>query len=457
MPPATTSPVTCGPVTTSDLSSRRRQGLLPGALVVLLGADVGAVLAIAFARLPADTATPGGLALWGGRTTGLLAQVLVLALVLLAARVPLLERAVGQERLLRWHRWLAPTALVSLVAHPLLLAAAYSGSWWTSLMSLGSSTPDALIGTGLFLLAAAASVRALRRRMPYEGWHVLHLTTYAAVVLVFLHQLTAGSMVLSNSFLRLWWLAQLLGVLLAAMTFRVVLPVHRSARHDVRVTTVDRESADIVTVTMRGRDLQRLGARGGQFLNWRFLDATHWWRAHPFSLSAAPTGDELRFTARQVGDGTRLLGDLRPGTRVLVEGPYGVLTAQARATDRLLLVGAGLGVAPLRALLEELPVQTDVVVLYRVSDPAAAVLQDELQELAELRTHTRVELVTGPRGRPDDPDRPLGSRSLQQLCPDVHSREVFLCGPSGLVAPLRRDLIRIGVRPFLIHTESFEM
>lgn len=424
---------------------------------MLLGVDLGAVVAVALARLPVDAATPGGLALWGGRAAGLLAQVLVLGLVLLAARVPVLERAVGQDRLLRWHRWLAPSALVALVAHPLLLAAGYAGGWWTTLVSLGSATADALVGTSLFLLAAALSVRLVRRRLPYEGWHLLHLVTYAAVVLVFLHQLTAGSAVLSTPLLRGWWLIQLVAVLAAAFTFRIALPLWRSARHDVRVVAVRREAPDVVTVILRGRDLHRLGAVCGQFLGWRFLDRTHWWRAHPFSLSSAPRPDELRFTAREVGDGTRLLGALRPGTRVLVEGPYGVLTAESRSTDRLLLVGAGLGIAPVRALLEDLPPHVDAVVLHRASTEQDAVLHCELRELARQRPGVRVELVTGPRGRPEDAGRPLGERSLQHLCPDVGQREVFLCGPPALTTDLIQGLRRLGVPRSRLHSESFEL
>lgn len=437
--------------------SGRRRTRWAGALLVLLGLDLGAVAALALARLPADAAAPGGLALWGGRATGLLAQVLILALVLLAARVPALERAVGQDRLLRWHRWLAPTALVALVAHPLLLAAGYAGGRWSNLVSLGSATADALVGTGLFLAASALSVRAVRRRLPYEGWHLLHLTTYAAVILVFLHQLTAGSTVLSSPVVRAWWLVQVVAVLAAALVFRLAVPLWRSAEHDLRVAGVQVEGDGVVSVTVHGRDLHRLGAAGGQFLVWRFLDARHWWRAHPFSLSAAPSGGTLRLTAREVGDGTRQLRHLRPGTRVHVEGPYGVLTAAARSTDRLLLVGGGLGIAPLRALLEELPEHVDVTVLQRASTPSDAVLHDELQALAALRPRTRLHLLTGPRGGSVQPGRPLGPDSVRSLVGDVADREVYVCGPPGMTVELLTTLRRLGVPAHRIHSESFEL
>lgn len=443
----------------SVAASAPRRWLAAG-LLVGLGTNVGAVLALGLARLPADLAAPGGLATWGGRMTGLLAEVLILAMVLLAARVPWLERAMGQDRLLRWHRWLAPTALVALVAHPLLLALGYTSGlrgWWTSLLALGGTTLDAVAGTALFLVAAAASVRVVRRRLPYEGWHLLHLTTYAAVLLAFAHQLSAGSSVLHGALVRGWWAGQLVLVLTVAALFRIALPLWRSARHDLRVVDVRRESADVVTVTVSGRDTDRLGAVGGQFLVWRFLDATHWWRAHPFSLSAAPAGGLLRLTARELGDGTRALTALRPGTRVLVEGPYGLLSAGSRTRQRVLLVGAGLGIAPIRALLEDLPTDVDTVLVHRATTRSDAVLHDEITALAADRPQTRVHLVVGARGRVDDMDRPLGALHLQTLAPDITARDVFVCGPPGLTGDLRRSLQELGVPADQVHFESFEL
>lgn len=429
-------------------------------LMLAMGINLGAVAALGIARLPFDLAVPGGLATWAGRMTGLLAEVLVLGMVLLVARVPWLESAVGQVRLVRWHRWLAPTALVAIIAHPLLLALGSAGqvrSWWTSLISLGSTTLDAVTGTTLFLLAAAVSIRVVRRRLPYEGWHLLHLTTYAAVIVAFGHQLSAGSTVLQGSLVRGWWTAQLVVVLALAVTYRVGLPLLRSARHGVRVQSLERWGSDVVTVTMKGRNLDRLGARGGQFLVWRFLDSRHWWRAHPFSLSAAPTNDTLRFSAREVGDGTRALSRLRPGTRVLVEGPYGALTDGARTGDKVLLIGAGLGIAPLRALLEELPDHVDTTVIDRASTVPGAILHHELQAVAAARPSTRLHLVTGPRGPVEHHAGPLSGQHLRDLVPDIEDRDVYLCGPAGLTMHLLVVLRDLGVPRDRISTESFDL
>jgi predicted ferric reductase len=442
-------------------AARRRRTLAASVLLGLASANVGVVLALAIARAPVDLPTPGGLALWLSRLTGLLAEVLVLGQFLLSARVPVLERAAGQDVLLRWHRTLAPAALAMVLLHPLLLVISYSasggGGLWSELWTTGTSYLDASAGALLFLAMGAVSIRAVRARMPYESWYVLHLSAYAAVGLAFGHQLSAGSQVLHGTVVRTWWIAQLVVALGAVVVFRVLAPVVTSFRHRVRVEGVDRHAGDVVSVRLSGRDLARLGARGGQFFIWRFLTPRDWWRAHPFSLSMAPLEGGLRFTAREIGGGSKALSRLRPGTRVVVEGPYGVMTDSARTRDRALLIGAGLGIAPMRALLADLPPALDTVVVHRAPHRYAAVLHDELVQLAAARRKTVVHLADGPRGRRGDPRAPLSRSHLQRLVPDLRARDVYVCGPPGMSGPLLAELRGLGVAPAQIHVESFEL
>ena len=88
----------------------------------------------------------------------------------------------------------------------------------------------------------------------------------------------------------------------------------------------------MVSLEIGGVRLDRLRARTGQFFTWRFLTRDHWWEAHPFSLSAAPDGRRLRITVKGLGDHTRSLRDVGPGTRVIVEGPFGGFTTTGRGS-----------------------------------------------------------------------------------------------------------------------------
>lgn len=88
----------------------------------------------------------------------------------------------------------------------------------------------------------------------------------------------------------------------------------------------------------------------------------------PMSLCLAPTG-ELAFLIDPIGPGTRALAGLEPGDRVTVFGPLG--NGWSLDTARPVLVGGGIGVAPLPYLAERLP-GAPVVLGFRTAHQAEA-------------------------------------------------------------------------------------
>jgi ferredoxin-NADP reductase len=277
----------------------------------------------------------------------------------------------------------------------------------------------------------------------------VHLYTYLALFLSFSHQIGTGASFVGHPVARLWWTALWLGTLGVVVAARIGLPVWRSLRHQVRVVGARLEGPGVVSILLRGRRLDRLPAAGGQFFQWRFLRRGLWWQGHPYSLSAAPSGDELRITVKDLGDHSAGLARLEPGTRVAIEGPYGTFTADTATRDRLLIIGAGVGTAPILALLHELPPQADVTVLLRASTPAELVLRDEVADEVQRRGGRLVELV-GPRH-----EVRLDAEALRETVPDVRRREVYLCGPDALSRQLATELELTGVPAHQIHFESF--
>lgn len=435
------------------------QGLM-AASVLFAGLNLGAVAALSLHAAAGAGPGTAGMLTWAGQSAGLFAEIFVVAQLLLAARIPVLERSVGQDTLMRWHRALGQVTLAAVLAHPLLLAAGYGGArvggFFSQSWTLATTYLSATAGFLLIVTAAGLSIRTARRRLRYETWYAVHLTTYLAVLLAFGHQLSAGHDLAGSPVIAAWWKGQLVVAAGCLLAFRVGLPLARSLRHQLRVAAVVQESSDVISVYMTGRRLDALACEGGQFFIWRFLHPHGWWEAHPYSLSAAPDGETLRITVRAAGDGTRQLARMRPGTRVVVEGPYGIFTDTARAERQVLLIGAGVGITPIRALLEDLPPQVDVVLLHRVSEPGEAVLVDELRRLMTDRGG-RGRMVTGPRGDPDDPSRPMGPAHLRKLVPDAAAREVYLCGPAGFCAATAGSLRRLGVPADRLHHESFAL
>jgi ferredoxin-NADP reductase len=208
----------------------------------------------------------------------------------------------------------------------------------------------------------------------------------------------------------------------------------------------------MVSIYIGGRRLDRLHARAGQYFRWRFLTSGCWWQAHPFSLSAAPNERWLRLTVKVVGDHTEKLPYLRAGTRVFAEGPSGVFTADRRIRPRALLIAGGSGIAPIRALLEDLPRGT--VVIYRARSADELVFRQELNWLADVR-QAQVWYVLGSREDPA-PRQLFTPKGMRELVPDIRRRDVFLCGPAGLVDTSVATLRRLRVPRRQIHLDPFE-
>jgi ferredoxin-NADP reductase len=435
----------------------RQRPRVVDALAGLAGLGLGITIALTIVSESAGSlSAPGGIAIALGRLAGMLAAYAMVVVVVLVARVPPLERAIGQDRLVAWHRKLGPWPLYLLVAHGVLIVAGYAQQAGDGVLhQLGQllwTYPGILAATAggaLLIAAGVSSYRLARRRMAYETWWSVHLYTYLALFLSFSHQIHTGAAFVGHPVASALWTALWVATLALVVGARIGLPIWRSLRHRVRVVGVTPEGPGVVSVLLHGRRLDRLPVAGGQFLQWRFLQPGLWWQAHPYSLSQAPTGDTLRITVKDLGDHSAGLAAVAPGTPVAIEGPYGTFTADTASGDRFLLFGAGVGTAPVLALLQELPPDAGVTVLLRGSTQADLVLRDEVAAEVGRRRGRLVELV-GTRDRVR-----LDAAALRELVPDLRRHEVYLCGPDALAHQLAAELERAGVPEPRIHFESF--
>ncbi|MCX5052455.1 ferredoxin reductase family protein [Streptomyces sp. NBC_00201] len=387
---------------------------------------------------------------------GLHAAVLMLFQLLLVARLPWLDRRIGMDRLTVWHRWLGFTLLWTILTHATLVVLGFARLGDTSMtkafLSL-ADVPASLLGMGaaaIVVVVAAVSARFARQRLRYEIWHGLHLLLYVALGLSFVHQLQETTTFTSSALAEIYWWALWLFAFGALVTGRIVMPLWRNAYHRFEVTAVVPESDNVVSVHVTGRHLDRLPARAGQFCIWRFPGHNHWWLANPFSLSAAPDGRTLRLTAKAVGSTSAGLRHIRVGSRAFVEGPYGAFTSLHRTQPGTLLIAGGVGITPIRALLEEEPAG-DIVVLYRVRSENDAVLVDEVRDLVADRGG-RLHLLTGHRGEGAPPFEP---DSLRALVPDITERDVYVCGPPTMTSAVLGSLRRLEVPHQQVHAERF--
>jgi predicted ferric reductase len=447
------------PIAPAPASQPVSPGANPSAVLTTIAVGAVATVALWWHNTPAIT----GIGDWltnAGRITGLLAGYAVVVLVVLMARIPPLERGVGTDRLARWHARGGRYTVSLVVAHGLLITWGYAVSAHTGLVSqtktLLLSYPDVLMATvgGLLLVGIGiVSARAARRRMSYETWYYLHLYTYLAVALAFGHQFATGAEFMNNLPARLVWSAMYLAAAAAIVWYRISVPILQAVRHRLRVEAVYPEAPGVFSIVVVGRDLDRLGAQSGQFFRWRFLTRGLWWTANPYSLSAAPQPNRLRITVKNLGEHSAALARLRPGTRVMAEGPFGALTAARRRRRKVLLIAGGIGITPLRALLETVPARPgEITMIYRASGEPDLVFRHELQAIAAHRG-AKLHLLTGHRH--DYSHDPLSATALSTSMPDIAHHDIYVCGPDGMTNAVLGALREARVPRAQIHHENF--
>ena len=386
---------------------------------------------------------------------GMLAGYGVVVLLALMSRAPALERGVGADVLTRWHGR-GGRLVVSLV---LVHAGAAVEAWAqarseNAALALGQvlGMPGLVattLGTLLLLAVAAGSVRAARRRLSYETWHGLHLLTYLAVALTFLHQL-AGPDLAGHRVLQVCWSLLYTFVFALLLRYRVLAPLRQATRHRLRVSSVVAEGPGVVSIEVEGENLHELRAEAGQFFRWRFLTPDTWLTGHPFSLSAPPQGDRLRLTVKALGAGSSQLQSVAVGTWVVAEGPYGAMTAARRTRRNVLLVAGGVGITPMRALFETMPITQgqDLTLLYRARDLDQVLFHTELEAIAHHRG-AEVQYLLG-----HDPDC-LTAPGLLARVPDLAERDVYLCGPPRMADAVRIAVLQAGLPAERLHEERF--
>lgn len=401
------------------------------------------------------------------RLTALLGTDLLLIHMLLIARVPWIDKFYGHDKATLAHKKLGKPVLYFVVAHFAASLIEFSisnrenvlATWWW----LTTSIENMLAATVSLLLMIAVVITSLnfaRKKMSYEAWFIVHLLSYASVLLAVPHIFTTGSDVAGKPVATIFWVTLYLFVVVNLIWYRVLQPVVRYFRTKTRIVSVVPESKDTVSLYISGKNLAALGGQAGQFYMIRLLTKTKWWRPHPFSISTAPNDQVIRFSIGHRGDFTGQMASVKPGTKVLLEGPYGVFTEERRTKEKVVLIASGIGIPPVRALAESMAARPgDVTVIYRMRDEGDAALLNEVRVICEKRNFD-LHVIAGPRGGKnswlnfDASGKPDQAR-LVGMVPDVADADIFICGPEKWTHLVAKSAQKAGVPAEQIHSEEY--
>ncbi|NQW60454.1 ferric reductase-like transmembrane domain-containing protein [bacterium] len=387
--------------------------------------------------------------------TGLLCSEAGLLGLILITRTPLMERRYGLDRMFNWHRLLGEAMAIFLALHIAFGVAAWAipGGTMNAIQSLTGEEPYMAltsVGSVIVLLVTISSLKWFRNKLSYEMWYFVHLTAYFGLAASFSHQIVLGTDFADDSLARGFWVAihvALVAWIIWSRWGRFFVALARP----LRVSAVTHEAQGITSVVLSGAHLRKAKAQGGQFYLVRQLVKGRWWQSNPFSLSAQPTTAGLRFTVKSRGESSNAFTNIALGTRVIVEGPYGVCTPDVVNSEKVLLVGGGIGIGPVMSFLEQLTPQHEPIVLYRVSSEQEMSQVKGIEGLATARNGS-VQTLVGPRATLKVAD-PFSADALLKAVPDLAQRVVIVAGPESMVKAVQRGARAAGVPVENIHAE----
>jgi predicted ferric reductase len=431
----------------------------------IIGGNLLVILGFWASSSGADVAVwPTGTYTSLGRLFGLLLAFGALLQVLLIGRLKWIERVFGHDRLARLHHVTGFSLLAFLVLHPFFIIQGYRAvnglGFIPQYFDIVTNYEEAFkAGLAFWILMGivSLSVPAVRKRLKYEVWYGAHLFVYVAVLLAFGHQLELGQDFAASDIFRMYWWALYAFVFGNWAYFRAGMPAYRFWHHRFRVSEIRRETEDTVSIYIEGDQMEEFPKEAGQFIIVRFLDRSRWWQAHPFSLSAILADGRIRITPKAVGDFTRALPEVLPGTPVVIDGPHGIFTPSRTGNRKILLIAGGVGITPIRSLAEAMVREgRDIVLLYGSKNEAGIIFRKELEELAATARLRIVHVLS------DDPSWAgekghVNAEKLIRLVSDLRERDAYVCGPKPMILGVTAALQGLGVPRDRVYSERFAL
>lgn len=399
-----------------------------------------------------------------GRLAGLIAAGSALLQFMLMGRIGWIEGGFGLDNIAKLHRKNGYTVIIAIYIHILLVTFGYAlGSMvgfisqYVTFFNTFEDVWKAMIAAGLFTAVVGTSIYIVRKNLKFERWYIVHLLVYAAIILAFSHQLAVGGSFTANPVYSKIWTGLYLFVAANVIYYRFLSIAINYLRFGFKIKRVETETNGITSIYISGKNLQKFNAKPGQFIMIRILARKYWLQEHPFSLSKVTTNDHMRITVKDSGDYTSMIQNLKSGSKVMVAGPFGTFTSAKAISQKRLYLAGGIGVTPLRSLIEEgVQKNDDAVLIWSNKTAIDEIYQAELasfeaaSKLRVIRFFTKEKKTGYLSGR-------VTADIISQLIPDVKERSVYICGPGKFIIELEKDLLQSGLPPRQIHTEKFSL
>ncbi len=377
------------------------------------------------------------------------------------ARFQPVDAPFGHDAIIQYHRQISYVAFAFVLAHPaiLILDAPHRRSM---LNPFDASTVErwGLVAVVLLAILVAASLWRRQLRIGYEVWRVSHGLLAIGVVATALIHIERSGYYVSDLWTRGIWFAMSI-VLISLLAYVRLVKPWRLLQHPYRVASVRNVGPRTWALTLEAQGHEGIRFHPGQFA-WITIDRSPFSvREHPFSISSsAEQPGTYEFTIKELGDFTSRIGEVEPGTRAYLDGPYGAFNIDRFQGPGYVLIAGGVGIAPMMSMLRTLADLDDrrpITLLYGNSTLEEAVYREELEALRERLDLRVVHVLSAPpEGWTGETGR-LSADVIERNLPERPERlQYFICGPGPMMDAVEQTLQARGIPTDQVQAERFE-
>jgi predicted ferric reductase len=381
----------------------------------------------------------------------------------LTARINRIESSYGIDIILQFHRYISIVAFGFILIHPIILFIDQPET--RALLNFFEApwrAQAAQISTLALIILVVTSIWRQPLKIPYEPWRILH-GSMAVLALGFglAHAVGVGY------YLSLFWKILLWGGLaLAALWLLVYVRLVKPSlmiRKPYLVEEVIPERGNTWTLALRPHGHEGFTFQPGQFAWITLAISPFRMREHPFSMSSSgDRPDRLEFSIKALGDFTRTIKDVQPGTKAFLDGPYGVFTNDRyEDTGGFVLIAGGIGITPMISMLlthAERGDERPYLLLYASRSWEDITFRERLEELQQRLNLEVVHVLREPPEGWTGETGYIDKELLERYIPKRRgSRQYFICAAPKMMDSVEAALHQLEVPVTHVHMEHFNM
>jgi predicted ferric reductase len=379
--------------------------------------------------------------------------------MIFSGRLNFIAPSFGMDNILQFHREIGIIAFLFTLAHPvtILIFDPEFFKYYDPRVNL----PRALALSFVTVAIVAITVTSLWResfKLNYEWWRLIHgVLGFMIVFIGITHSIQV------SHYLEPLWKKVAIAVLLGICAYMVIhtrlVRPWLNRKKPYRIVDIKAERGDSYTMTIEPDGFKRHDFRCGQFFWMTVGDTTFSLQQHPFSIVSSDQSPQICFTAKVLGDFTGSWKDMKAGTKVFLEGPFGSFTPKENAP--LYLIMGGIGVTPAMSMIRSMIDRKDnreMILVYANEVWEETTFREELEELEKLPNFDLIHVVGSPPAGWEGESGFIDEEFFKKHLPKNKNEFMYyICGPEPVMDISETTLRNMGVDWRRIYTERFEI